>query len=92
MLCWLKHNTLPPPLNTLPPNVVTFPPTEGGGGSRSDGSPPGGGGVHNTMVALKLQQFQYYLKKIFLRRLWRLVFPRLLGGSDAFKGGGGTLL
>ena len=43
--------------------------------------PPGGvGGLHNTMVALKLQQFQHYLKKIFP---WRRVFPMLLGPSDA---------
>ena len=44
------------------------------------------------MVALKLQQFQHNLKKIFLQRL---VFPMLLGGSDGFppgeviSGGGG---
>ena len=52
----------------------------------------GGGGGHkvtglqNTMVALKLQQFQYDLKKSFLRRL---VFPMLLGQSE-LGGGRGT--
>ena len=38
----------------------------------------GGGGLHYTMVALILQQFEYDLKKNFLCRLRRLVFPMLL--------------
>ena len=42
-------------------------------------SSPGGGGLHHTMVALKLQQFQYNPKKIFL---WRLAFPMLFSPSD----------
>ena len=46
--------------------------------------------MHHTMVALKLQQFQYNLKKIFLRRL---VLPELLGPNDGSlplaKGGEG---
>ena len=37
------------------------------------------------MVALKLQQFQYDLKKSFLRRL---VFPMLLGQSELGGGEG----
>ena len=43
------------------------------------------------MVALKMQQVQYNLKKNFLRRLWRLVIPMLFGGSDGSprRGGGG---
>ena len=35
------------------------------------------------MVALKLQQFQYELKKFSLRHLWRLVFSMLFGPSDS---------
>ena len=30
------------------------------------------------MIALKLQQFQYNLKKFFLQHLWHLVFPIFL--------------
>ena len=43
------------------------------------------------MVALNLQQFQYNLKKVVLRRLWRLVFPMLFCQSDAPTIGGGGL-
>ena len=46
----------------------------------------GGGGLHHTMVPLKLQQFLYNLKKIFL---WRIVFPVLFGPSDPPPRGGG---
>ena len=53
------------------------------------GRPPwGGGGGHHTMVALKLQQFQYNLKKILLRRL---VVPTLSCQSDVSPYGGGRL-
>ena len=38
--------------------------------------PPGGGGVHNTMVALKVQQPQYSLKKNFIRRGGIATFTR----------------
>ena len=43
--------------------------------------------LHYTMIALKLQQFQYNRKKCFLRRL---LFPMLFGPSDGPppKGGG----
>ena len=51
----------------------------GGGGHKVTG-------LQNTMVALKLQQFQYDLKKSFLRRL---VFPMLLVQSE-LGGGRGT--
>ena len=50
----------PPPCNHTP-NVRPVP-------------PHGGEGLHPTTVALKLQQFQYNLRKIFLRHL---VFPML---------------
>ena len=57
----------------------------------------GGGVIPHMMVALKLQQFQYNVKKIFLRRLWRLVFPWFCVkvtvppmGEGGYKGGGGS--
>ena len=59
-----------------------------GGGGGDNGS-----GLHHTMVALKPQQFQYDLKKIFLRHLRRLVFPVFLGqvmASPLHSGGGGV--
>ena len=60
----------------------------------------GGGGLHHTMAAPKLQQFQYNLKRNF-QHLWRL-FPMLFGAIDgcsnevgeggiAMGGGGGGL-
>ena len=52
--------------------------------------------LHHKMVALKLQQFLSNLKKNFVRRLWRLVFPMLFCQSDGpphegggLQGGGG---
>ena len=71
-----KDHTSPPPCN-LPPKVVTVPPKGGGDGHKV--TVPLGGGLHHTMVALNLQQFQCNRKTIFLRRL---VLPILLGPSD----------
>ena len=48
--------------------------------------PPMGGGLHHTMVALKLQQFQYNL---FFGAFWRLVFPMLFVKVIPPIGGGG---
>ena len=56
-----------------------------------------GGGLHRTMEALKLQQFQHNLQKIFLQRFRRMVFRVLFGPSDGppqmgaggLQGGGG---
>ena len=45
-----------------------------------------GGGLLHTMVALKLQQLQYNLKNIFLRRLG---FAMLLGQVTVPPWGGG---
>ena len=49
-------------------------PHKGGGDTHEVTVRPfgGGGGLHYTMVAIQLQQFQYHLKKGFLQRLWRL--------------------
>ena len=48
-------------------------------------------GLHHTLIALKLQQFQYNPKKIFLQCLQCLVFPVLFGPSEGPppQGGGG---
>ena len=59
-----------PPLCTPPPHVGPVP-------------PHWGGGLHNTIMALKLQQLQYNQKKIVLRRVRRQVFPTLFYQSDA---------
>ena len=45
-------------------------------------SPMAGQGIAPHNVALKLQQFQYYLNKNFLRRLQRPVFLMLFCQSD----------
>ena len=46
----------------------------------------GRGGLHHTMVALKVQQFQYNLERNFLRRV---VFPMFLGQVTVPPPGGG---
>ena len=66
---------LPPPSLEPPPQCHDAPPTRGGGGRE----------LHHIMVALKLQQPQYNLKKNFLQHL---VFPLLFGPSDDPGGGG----
>ena len=64
------------PLVTPPPNVRPPPPIRGGGGgSPSEGHPQ--------------PPFQCNLKKNFLRRLRRPVFPMLFGPSDGPPQGGG---
>ena len=73
----------PCPPGNSPPNVRLVPP------------PVEGGGLHHTVLALTLQQFQCYLKKTFLQRL---VFPMLFcqrdgppwGGLQGWGGGGGA--
>ena len=77
-------DTLPPLLKSPPPQCRDgSPPQALGGRSRSDGSTSR---LHHTMIALKLQQFQYNLKKNFLRHA---LFPMLVRPSDAPPPGGG---
>ena len=73
----VSSQVLIPPPGNLSPNVMTVPPQGG----------------HHTMVALELKEFQYNLKKTFLRWLWRLVLPMMVtcwGGGGGCKGGGTT--
>ena len=51
----------PPPPPKSPPNVMTDPANRGGGVHTH--TLMVGGGLHYTMIALKLQEFQYILKK-----------------------------
>ena len=61
---------------------------------RSVSTMEGGGGLHHTLVALKLQQFQYVLRKIFFGAWYFLCFfvkvtiPPRAGGLQ--RGGGGS--
>ena len=65
----------------LPPAPLVIPPIMSGR------SPPGGGGSPSNSHPPQ-PQFQCDLKKIFLRRLWRLVFAMLFGLSDGSPHGG----
>ena len=57
--CQGSHRLMPPP----PPKGVTRLPPPPPPYNAPSNIPPMGGGLHHTMAALKLQHFQYNLKK-----------------------------
>ena len=87
-----RPSWLPPPAPLVPPppNVRPAPPHEGGGGHQvTVPTPWGRGGLHHTMVALQLQQFQYNNPKKSVFGAWYFLCFCQSDGPPPLGGGGG---